>query len=240
MDLRWPVPPSRPVRIGGVTVTYTQAQQAGTVLTASRTSAIAPVLRAAGNPLAACDYFAAAAPYLEEARQAPKTGRAGAAGRHVTKAAFLAALTAAMRQAQDAELSRALSAFGCDERYAAAMAREAVTLRSRAHASSVRSQVRRAVQAALAACHAQAGQFSCAVAAACGTGACRFAAPALREVTAVAAPGKLERPGNHAEAGQGFSDVAVVAAVLDARPYRVSVPVRDEDAGYGADAVHAA
>src|SRR6266704_216784 len=82
---RWPALAGRQVEVGGVRVTCAQAAAAAEILIASRTSAIAPVLRAAGHPLAGCDYFAAAGPYLARARAQPKTGRAGAAGRHVTK-----------------------------------------------------------------------------------------------------------------------------------------------------------
>ena len=220
---RWPALAGRSVQVGGVTVTYSEARSAAVILAASRTSAIAPVLAAAGHPLARCDYFAAAAPYLAEARRAPKTGRAGAAGRHVTKNAFIDCVTAELRRAERSELARALGAFGTDERYAAAIAREAVAIRERLHAAGVRQRVRTAVTSAVAACAASRGQFSCALASACGTGQCRFAPPELAGPDVAAPPGRLPRPANHLSQGQGFGDGAAVAAVLEARPYRVAV-----------------
>jgi len=76
----WPALAARSVAVGGVSVSFAEALEAANILRASRTSAILPVLRAAGSPLWECDYFAVAAPYMELAREQPKTGRAGAAG----------------------------------------------------------------------------------------------------------------------------------------------------------------
>jgi hypothetical protein len=70
----WPSLAARLVTVGGAVVTYAEALRAAEVLAVSRTSAIAPVLRSAGSPLARCDYLAAASPYITAARLAPKTG----------------------------------------------------------------------------------------------------------------------------------------------------------------------
>lgn len=225
----WPALASRPVRVGGLSVPYAEALRAAEILLASRTSAIAPVLRAAGCPLAACDYFAAAAPYLEEARRAPKTGRAGAAGRHVTKNAFIEAVTLALALAREQELAAALAAFAADERYATAIARDATAARERAYLAGVRSSVRAAVARAVAACGAAAGAFTCTAETACGTGACRFASPACAAVTVPAAAGKFTRPANHTDAGRGFTEAGAAAEVAAAGGYRAGVQVWDAD-----------
>jgi hypothetical protein len=226
----WPALADRILAVGGVSLTYAQVLQAAEILAASRTSAIAPVLRAAGSPLAACDYFGVAGPYLAAARLAPKTGRVGAAGRHVTKTAFLCAVTAGLAAAREAELNAGMAAFRSDERYAVVMAVEAVSLRERAYAAGVRSSVRAAVSRAVALCGARSGQFSCSSDTACGTGACRFAAPAHRAVSAPAAPGRFTRPANHVHAGAGFSEAAAAAEVTEAGGYRAGVQVWDADA----------
>jgi hypothetical protein len=224
---RWPALAGRLVRIGGAEVSFAAAVRAAEVLIASRTSAIAPVLRAASSPLAGCDYFAAAAPWLEQARELPRTGRAGAAGRHVTKWAFLAALSAVLDAARDAELSAWARALRTDERYAAAIARDAVAVRQRAHAAGIRSTLRAAVTRAIAACSARDGEFGCSESTACGTGACRFAQPPYRALTATAGPGRMIRPGNHAEAGAGFSESEAAAELAALVPWRDGVPVSD-------------
>lgn len=126
--------PGLSVVIGGIPVAYEDAAGAVLLLAASRTSAIAPVLGHARSPLAAVDYFAVAAPYLALARALPKTGRAGAAGRHVTKTAFIAAVAEACVAAQQAQLAGILEAFSSDERYMAAVCAEAVAYRRREHA----------------------------------------------------------------------------------------------------------
>jgi hypothetical protein len=221
----WPGLGARQVTVGGARVPFDAAAGAIALLAASRTSAIAPVLRAARHPLAGCDYFRAAAPYLAKARTAPKTGRAGAAGRHVTKAAFLAAIGAELGRAADAELAAALGAFAADERYAAAIARDAVTMRERAHAAGLRSAVRSAAARAVAACAATGAR--CTLATACGTGACRFATGIYRRLDAPAGPGRTARPPGHERAGEGF-DVGAAAAQLGALvPWRDGVPVAD-------------
>jgi hypothetical protein len=227
MACRWPALAARQVEVGGVRVTCAQAAAAAEILIASRTSAIAPVLRAAGHPLACCDYFAAARPHLARARAQPKTGRAGAAGRHVTKWAFLAAVSAALSAARERELDSWRSALATDERYAAAIARDAVALRQRAHAAGIRSALRAAVARAVSACSAAAGQFTCTEASACGTGQCRLAQPAYRGISVPAGPGRITRPGNHEQAGTGFSEAEAAAELAAAVPWRAGVPVSD-------------
>jgi hypothetical protein len=227
MAARWPALAAHLIEVGGVAVTCGQAVMAAEILLRSRTSAIAPVLRAAGHPLAACDYFAVAAPWLARARSQPKTGRAGAAGRHVTKWAFLAAVTALLRTAREEELAGWRAALATDERYAVAIARDAVAVRQRAHAAGIRSTLRTAVARAVSACNACAGEFACAEATACGTGTCRFAQPPYRSVTAAAGTGRMIRPGNHAEAGAGFSADEAAAELTDLVPWRAGVPVSD-------------
>lgn len=226
----WPSLAARRVTVGGVPVSFAEALQAAEILRDSRTSAIQPVLRAAGNPLAACDYFAAAAPYLVAARAAPKTGRAGAAGRHVTKNAFLEAIAMACSLAREQEVADALAAFSSDERYAVAIARAATETRERAYVSGVRSSVRSAVTRAVAACGAAAGLFSCSAVTACGTGSCRFASPAYRPATVPAAPGRFTRPANHVQAGQPFTEAGAAAEIAARGGYGTGVQVWDSDA----------
>lgn len=234
---RWPYLATSPVVIGGITVTCAQAVLAAQVLAESRTSAIAPVLKGALSPLAVCDYFAAAAPHLAAARSAPRTGRSGAAGRHVTKNAFLAAIADALEGVVRAELMGGVRALGTDERYAAAIAAEAVAVRERAHAAGVRSAVRSAALAAVAQCQAAAGSFTCASASACGTGSCRFAPAVFAAVAVPAREGRIARPANHTGRGTGFSEATAAAAAVAALPYRVGVPVSDGDLGHGEDLV---
>ena len=225
----WPSLAAREVTVGGTAVPFAEALRAAAVLQASRTSAIQPVLRAAGSPLAGCDYFAAAAPYLEAERALPKTGRAGAAGRHVTKNAFLKAVFLELAIARERELQEALAAFRSDERYATVIARAAVEARERSYASGVRSAVRSAVARAVAACGAAAGQFSCSAATACGTGACRFAVPAYRPVTVAAAAGRFTRPANHVHAGRPFGEAGAVAELTGRGESARGVQVWDTD-----------
>lgn len=233
----WPSLSDRLVTVGGVPVTYSDALEAAGILAASRTSAIEPVLRAAGSPLARCDYLGAAAPYLFLARQAPKTGRIGAAGRHVTKDAFLRAVAFALQVAREEDLGLALGAFAADERYAVAIARDAVALRERAYVAGVRSAVRSAVTRAVAACSAASGQFTCSAVTACGTGSCRLAAPGYRLVTVPAAAGRMIRPANHVAAGTGFTEAGAAAQVAAAGSSRGGVLVQDCDAlGAGSQA----
>jgi hypothetical protein len=233
LAVSWPALGARPVTLGGTAVPFSEAVRTASVLAVSRTSAIAPVLRSMRSGLDGCDYFSAAGPYLAAARSAPLTGRSGAAGRHVTKNAFLAAIAAQLEAAYSAELGAAVSALAGDERYAAAIAREAVTLRERAHAAGIRSTVRAAVSRAVAACAARAAEFTCSAVTACGTGACRFAQGPYRTITTPAGPGRIARPANHVAAGTGFSEAQAAAELAGAWPWRSGVPVTD-CAGRGA------
>ncbi len=227
MAAGWPGLGSALVRVGGVIATFADAASAAALLAASRTSAIQPVLRAAGNALAGCDYFAAAAPYLAAARALPKTGRAGAAGRHVTKIAFLEAVRRELDRCAAAEMEAALAAFSADEGYAAAIARDAVGLRERAVAAGLRSTVRAAVLRAVTDCGTHRGEFSCAETGACGTGSCRFTQPPYRNLTASAGPGRITRPYNHRDAGRGFSEATAAAELSGQTGWQDSVPVSD-------------
>jgi hypothetical protein len=226
----WPALAERRVTVGGVEVSYAEAERAAGILAATASSVIQPSLRTAGSPLAGCDYFAAAAPYIEQCRYWPRTGRIGAAGRHVTKTAFIIAVEAALEAAREREIAAALDAFARDERYAAAMAREAVGVRERARAAGVRSSVRAAVHRALALCGERPGEFTCDEDTACGSGSCRFASPALRLAVAVAGPGKFTRPANHVRAGLSFTESAQAAEVLAAGGLAEGVKVFDDDA----------
>ncbi len=226
----WPPVARSVVLVGGVTVTYADAEAASGLLALSRTSAIAPVLRAAGSPLAACDYLAAAAPYLKAARDAPKTGRAGAAGRHVTKNAFCAAIAAALARACRAYDAMALAAFASDERYAAQIAADAVELKRREHAASVRRNAEGEISRAIAACGLT-GE-PCGLDTPCGTGKCAFAPGWLAEVRVPAVPGgRLHRPSPHIDAGAAFSAAGAISEVVaDASArFRPQVSIRDAD-----------
>lgn len=232
----WPPVARSVVLVGGVTVSYADAESAAATLALSRTSAIAPVLRAAGNPLASCDYFGAAAPYLKAARAAPKTGRAGAAGRHVTKNAFCEAITAALARARRAYDAVALAAFASDERYAASIAADAVDLKRREHASTVRRAAEGEIARAIAACALTGGP--CGLDTPCGTGKCAFAPDWLSEVRVPATPGgRLHRPPSHIDAGSAFSAAGAISeAVADAcSRFRPQVTVRDADAAAARD-----
>jgi hypothetical protein len=117
---------SAPVTIGGIVTTALEVARALQVLTASAGMMVAQPLRKANSPLAACDYHAAARPWkAASAASDPHHGR-GAAGRHITKVAFMACLSAALKAAQ--RLSRlsgfrdlvaeAIRAFGTDVSFA--------------------------------------------------------------------------------------------------------------------------
>jgi hypothetical protein len=235
-----PAPPSWPglastrVLVGGVTCTVTEACTAAEVLQSSKSSAIRSLLTAAGNPLGTCDYWAAAGPYLAAARSAiPATHRRGCAGRHVAKTAFCDALCTAVEQARKSFWAAAMSAFSADERYAAAIAEEAVSVRRRRHARVARDQLRQAADAAMAMCRAAAGEFSCANPAACGTGSCRFADARFTTLTMPAPSGRRARPVNHT--GGTYSESVALAAWLERHPYKPAITVRDADACHVAD-----
>jgi hypothetical protein len=242
---RWPRLPSRTVVIGGTPVTCSQAAGALSALSAAGGIMVAQALRAAGNPLAACDYHAAAAPFREEM---PGTGRRGAAGRPVTKTAFMRAVSAALERAAAREpalhfapdLAAAREAFSGDSGYAAAMASAAVRLLSDGHRRQLRASVAAASRAAAAECASRAGEFSCAAVSACGTGDCRLAPPHLAGAAVPASPGRVPRPANHARAGEGFGLAAAVIAAQAAAPFAVHVRVSSGDSAKAAERVAAA
>lgn len=255
---RWPFLASRPVLVGGVTVTYGQAESALRVLAASGGAAVAQVLRAAGNPLAGCDYRRAAAPFMtgalaaalldREGLEAVVRGR-GAAGFPAVKRAFMAAVRVALGRVEAAEparhhagaLAAARAAFGRDFGYAEAMARAAVVLREREHVARLRGLLAAGVSSATAACRA-AGPGSdsyagpCMVSSACGTGGCRFASGVLAEVEVPAGPGRLVRPPAHARAAGGGFGLSAAAAELAVRvPLAAGVHARSADSARAAD-----
>jgi hypothetical protein len=127
--LRWPVIYSRTVTVGGVTVTCAEAVRATEVLLSNGACAIRAVLKAAGSPLADCDYHAVYRPGLDQARRAlDETGRPGGAGRHLAKHAFAAAVRRAVADQACQAIGDAMDAFASDERYAAAIARDALAI----------------------------------------------------------------------------------------------------------------
>lgn len=236
----WPGLAVQAVVVGGVTCTVADACAAARTLAASGSSAIRQLLRAAGNPLSACDYWAAAGPYLAAARAPVSQGglepthRRGCAGRHVAKTAFCEALCDAVESAARSFWAAAMKAFGSDERYAAQMAEDAVSVRRNRYARHAREQLRQAGDAAMAVCRASAGQFSCGTAAACGTGSCRFADPRFARLDVPAPAGRTSRPANHA-AGGTWSENAALAAWLEEHPWKPRITVSDCDACVAAD-----
>ncbi len=124
-------------RIGGVTVTLVQISEALESLQATAYPMMKRTLQQIGSPLADCDYHAVAAPYREQFRVLPSTGR-GAQGRHLTKRAFCFALMAVLNSiALDPAqgflplLEDAYAAISSDYTYSAAIARSAVAFRKR-------------------------------------------------------------------------------------------------------------
>ena len=235
---RWPGLASRPVEIGGITVTYAQAAVARATLASSGGIMVRQVLMAAGNPLAGCDYHAAASPYrrlfiFPDGGYGPHQYGRGAAGRPATKQAFLHAIDEELRKAEAAEparhfageLGEARDAFGSDAGYAAAMAAAAVQARREAHSARLRALVTSAVRDAVTSCESRRGEFSCAASSACGTGDCRLASGLLTELTVPAGPGRVPRPGNHAQAGRGFGTGPALAELEQAVPFTVGVHV---------------
>jgi hypothetical protein len=246
------------VVIGGVSVTCAQAASALDVLGRTGGAAIRQVLTAAGSPLAACDYPAAAAPLKDEPfREIPFPPSAagygrGAAGRPAARQAFIAAIEKVLRRAETAEPARqfaaelagARDAFSSDAGYAAAMAAAAVAVREKDHGARLRVQLAAAVHRALSACDSRRGEFSCAALSACGTGDCRLAEGPLAglSMSAPALTGRVPRPANHAQAGAGFGTSAALAALEAAVPFDVAgdvntVRVTGADHAVSADTV---
>lgn len=126
-----------PVTIGGVQTTAGEADRALQVLSSSAGMMVRQPLRRAESPLAECDYHGAAAPWKAQAAAAdPHHGR-GAAGRHITKTAFMVALDAALRAAKrlarlspfKALVDEALRAFSSDVSFAEAICALALSVR---------------------------------------------------------------------------------------------------------------
>lgn len=244
---RWPGLASRPVEIGGITVTYAEAAAALAALRKAGGIMVRQVLRAAASQLQYCDYHAAAGPFRQRfLMSAPGYGR-GAAGRPATKQAFLAAIEGAMAEAEAAEPARhfaaelagARNAFGSDAGYAAAIAAAAVQARRDGHSARLREMVTAAVRGAVQACEARRGEFSCSASSACGTGDCRLASGLLAGLCVPAGPGRVPRPGNHAHAGRGFGTGPVMAALEQAVPFTVGVHVSAAASACGTGAVAA-
>jgi hypothetical protein len=241
------VPPFHPLRnrnyvpclvIGGVAATVAQAEQAADALEAWPSTTIRPVLRPLGNPLALCDYHAAAAPYRH--LFASRAGRRGASGCPVTKLAFIRALRGAVTTAKgnpaalySAVVAQALEAFARDESYAAEIARAAVAQSRARYSAALRARLRQAVHRAVSACDAHRGEFACTVGAQgtgyCGVGQCRFANGDLAGLEVTAAPGRLSWPANSAHAGLGFDPSGAMPLFLSARPFTVAVKVSSHD-----------
>lgn len=244
-SVQWPALAARPVTIGGLTVTCAQADYALAVLAASGGVMVAQVLRAAGSPLADCDYLAASRPFRTDPRNGPSRGR-GAAGRPATRAAFMSAITAALDAALGAEpalhyaadIRAARRAFAADAGYAAAMARAAVEVAARGHLAVLRASLAQGCHQAVSACEARRGEFTCTETAACGTGGCRFAAGPASGLRVPAGPGRQPRPANHASSGQpGFGLGPATAALSAAVPYVAGVRVAAADTCRAADGV---
>lgn len=131
--LRWPLVAQSPVDIGGITVSCSTALAACEILRTSQASAIASVLRAAGSPLADCDYHAVYRPGLAAARAelAPAPGMRGPRGRHLAKRAFEHAVRGKVAETACRLLEDIIQSFRADERYASAIASDAVAMLSR-------------------------------------------------------------------------------------------------------------
>ena len=137
-----------------------------------------------------------------------------------------------------ADLSAARAAFGSDCGYAEQMAGAAVALAAREHAASLRAALTAQMGSAMAACSRAAGQFTCTVTSACGTGACRFASgpAAAPEMEVPACPGRVLRPSNHASPGSGFGAGPAQAALLSHLPHVVGARAVSRDYARAADA----
>lgn len=221
----WPSLAGLCVVVGGVTVTVSQAQAAVAVLSSSKSSAISALLRAAGNPLASCDWRAVAGPYLPAARAAlAPTHRRGCGGRHVAAEAFCRGVAAACDAAVAAFITGAAASLSSDHRVAAEIAADAVACRRRKWAATARAQLAAASRRAAAACTAT----GCTRASACGTGSCPFASPQFAGAGVPAGPGSLRRPPGHSPGGSyGLSPA--LAAYLSQVPYVPAVTIRDSD-----------
>lgn len=225
-----------PVAIGGLTVGYLTAVRALHCLAAHPGLMIRQPLLAIGNPVAQCDYHAEAAAFRSRYLSEPVSGR-GAAGRHLTKSAFLDALEAAIDDARcraatlwlNADVAAAQEALARDFSLSAVIAAQAVSIWRKRHQQQLRSRVRQAVRQAVSMCEARRGQFECDWQGACGTGGCRFARGMLTRVLAPAGEGRVPRPANHVACGTGYSLTAAEQALEALQPFQVGVHVSDDD-----------
>jgi len=120
-----------PMVVGGISCAASVTAHALTVLAAAPGLMIRQPLQRARNILAECDYHAEAAPYRSRFCQdaQPQSRGRGAAGRHIAKMAFCAALTGKLTVLADDPLFRwdtltavAWEAFGSDWGYACQLA----------------------------------------------------------------------------------------------------------------------
>lgn len=198
------------LKVGGVRASVRAVTEAHSILQDSPGLMVRQPLARYRNPLALCNYHQEAAPYrIQYYGSLSFTGK-GAAGRPATKFAFMHALRVRSAEAmRDApyELglpllaSEAYEAFGQDVSYVLAMVKLAVSVQAKQHAWRLRSELRQAQQEAMARCQQDEGAWSCHAASACGTGECPLASGAYKKVTAVAGPGKAQRPPRHVPGG---------------------------------------
>lgn len=120
-----------PMVIGGIACTASDAAFSLSVLIAAPGLMIRQPLLRAGSPLAACDYHRVAAPYRDRFTVVSPGEHLhrGAAGRHIAKQAFCAALGALLASVADdpwaaweALAARAWRAFASDPGYATQIA----------------------------------------------------------------------------------------------------------------------
>jgi len=90
-------------------------------------------------------------------------------------------------------MEEALRAYGVDESYAVAMARQAITVQNKRRVWQARLELRQAEASARSQCQDSDARF-CAVNAPCGTGECPFASAELREIVTDSRAGKTTRP----------------------------------------------
>lgn len=217
------------VQVGGLEATIGILARAVEILKAAPGMMVRQPLLKAGSPLAACDYHAVAAPYKDLFTDAAVTGR-GAAGRPITKQAFILALEEKLAQLVKLApvqavlplVTQAWSMFAVDATYAAEIASEAVRLLRSRHEQSLRKFLQQASHQAVSACEARAGDFTCPARTPCGTGACRFAPRRLAHITVVSAKGPSRRPGNHDRPKGTFNVLDALPQLVAAEPFQVA------------------
>jgi hypothetical protein len=214
--------------VGGVLTSVAVVTEAHSILANSPGLMVRQPLARLGNPLALCDYHNEAAPYRERFYTSlVHTGR-GAAGRPATKHAFMHALQVRASDAmRDAPMlgamplaAEAYDAMRTDVSYVMAMAKMAVSVMARQHQWRLRAELRAAQQEAMGRCQQRAGEFSCTIKTACGTGDCPFASGVHTKVTSPAGEGKTTRPVNHG--GGSFSSDSALADLERLQPFKVA------------------